>query len=160
MTGVQTCALPIWLAATFPNLYGSEAGDHNLAGRTNAEVAGFYRDLFRAWGPKLDAQVLATALAVYVTNSTLAGDAAAAYGFEVSDYGVGVSTMNLGWFGVALGLAPGACSTVIDILLLTDDRSVGGTIFGDDWLARYHGHWVFQQINNPGWWSVQPAGQW
>ena len=74
--GPTATQLGNWLAATFPNMYGAFAGANNLAGKTNAEVAAFYKTLFArtkcnaAGGgpPKMDAQVLATALAVYVTN--------------------------------------------------------------------------------------------
>ena len=59
---------------------------------SNAEVADLYSDLFRRKkreaeqlglsGPvKVDAQVMAVALATYVTNSSLASDAAVDYGF-------------------------------------------------------------------------------
>jgi hypothetical protein len=59
------------MAATFPNMYG--AGANNLAGKTNTQVAAIYKTLFArtaaGGGPaKMDAQVLATAFAVYLTN--------------------------------------------------------------------------------------------
>lgn len=85
-----------WLAATFPNMYGNDGVDgvanpNNLAGLTNDEVADFYSELFRRkkkeavklglTGPvKMDAQILATAFACYVTNETLAGTIAGDYG--------------------------------------------------------------------------------
>lgn len=65
-----------WLAATFPNMYGSGAAyegrngdtcDMNLAGKTNTEVAETFRFLFKrnkknavtGGPPKVDAQVMA-----------------------------------------------------------------------------------------------------
>jgi hypothetical protein len=59
-----------WLAATLPNFYGQNAAT-NLAGQTNAVVAALFQTDFLVKGVKLDAQVLATALSVYVTNTTL-----------------------------------------------------------------------------------------
>src|SRR5207247_2343306 len=102
--GSTSTQLGNWLAANFPNLYGAGAGANNLAGKTNAQVAAFYKTLFArtaktaaGGGPaKMDAQVLATALAVYVTNQTLAGTTAAAYGFLVTENGVGTRTFNVG----------------------------------------------------------------
>src|SRR5262249_11549986 len=67
--GPRSRALGNWLAAMFPNLYGPSAGAARLAGKTNADVARRFKALFAAPGPKVDAQVLATALAVYVTNA-------------------------------------------------------------------------------------------
>src|SRR5205085_8033823 len=65
--GATATALGNWLAATFANLYGAGAGVNDLTGKTNAQVAAFYLTLFDAHGPKLDAQVLATALNLYAT---------------------------------------------------------------------------------------------
>ncbi len=137
--GAQATQLGNWLAATFPNLYGAAAGGNNLAGRTNAEVAAFYQSLFKMKGkgwlsgpPKLDAQVLATALAVYVTNENLAGTTAAAYGFEVTEDGVGVATFGLAdTVRDALGLPPNPESpfTVLNLLLATDRLSHNGVLF-------------------------------
>jgi hypothetical protein len=119
-----------WLAATFPNLYAT------LAGKTNAEVASYYKGLFGrtaqtapAGPPKTDAQVMATALAVYVTNSTLGGSAGTAYGFAVSDYGVGARTFGVGSDGAAFGLANNARATVLDLLLAVDARSSNGLAY-------------------------------
>jgi hypothetical protein len=72
-----------WLADTFSHLFGATGG--NLAGQSNAQVGAYFQLLFATRGDKLEAQVLATALSVYVTNSTLAGGTyATAYGFTVA----------------------------------------------------------------------------
>lgn len=109
--GPNATQLGNWLAATFPNMYGAQAGAASLAGKTNAQIADIYTALFKrnantspGGPPKLDAQVLATALAVYVTNETLAAVTAAAYGFQVTVHGVGVSTFNVGARGAAFGV--------------------------------------------------------
>ena len=54
------------MAASFPNMYGVEAGANSLAGKTNLQVAAVYETIFKRNGkgssggpPKLDAQVLA-----------------------------------------------------------------------------------------------------
>jgi hypothetical protein len=117
-----------WLAAAFPNLYGS------LAGMTNAQVAAYYKTLFARTGgpaPKADAQVMATALAVYVTNSTLAGTTATAYGFTVTDTGVGMKTYNVGSSGAAFGVANNASVSVLDLLLAVNARTKQGAAIFD-----------------------------
>jgi hypothetical protein len=129
-----------WLAAMFPNMYGALAGANNLAGKTNADIAAFYKTLFArtscnaAGGgpPKMDAQVLATALAVYVTNRSLAGTTAAAYGFLVTDSGVGTRTFNMGCKGAAFGVANNASVTALDLLLAVNSRSRKGRLYDLD----------------------------
>jgi hypothetical protein len=109
------------------------AGQANsLAGQTNAEVAAFYTSLYKRTAsidgpPKLDAQVLATAIAVYVTNQTLAGTTAAAYGFQVTTGGLGAATFDVGESNrAAFGLSPTASTlmTVLDILLAAEEQDL------------------------------------
>ncbi|MCX7702146.1 MAG: MSCRAMM family adhesin SdrC, partial [Gemmataceae bacterium] len=137
--GPNATDLGNWLATNFPNMYGANAGPNNLTGKTNAEVAAFYVQLHKRNGqtspggpPKLDAQVLATALAVYVTNQNLAGTAGIAYGFEVTATGVGSSTFNIGTNGAAFGVADHTVMTVLDILRATDSRTRNGILYDLD----------------------------
>jgi hypothetical protein len=67
-------------------------------------------------------QEWATALSVYVTNSTLAGGTyAAGYGFAVvAGSGAGLATGNVGSDGAAVGQADGATMTVLDILFAVE----------------------------------------
>jgi hypothetical protein len=126
-------ALANWLAATFPNLYGA------LAGQTNAEVADLYTKLFKRTAhtapggpPKLDAQVMATSLAAYVTTQSLAGTAGVAYGFLVTEAGVGTRTYDVGDRGVAFGVANGTSVSVLDLLLAVNERSRSGLLYDAD----------------------------
>jgi len=129
-----------WLAVTFSNMYGASAGANNLAGKDNFQVAAFYKTLFArtaqtaaGGGPaKMDAQVMATALAVYVTNQSLAGTTAAAYGFLVTDNGVGARTFNVGGNGSAFGVAINANVSVLDLLLAVNGRSKHGLLYDLD----------------------------
>jgi hypothetical protein len=138
--GPSATQLGNWLAATFPNMYGLGAGVNNLVGKTNAEVAGYYQLLFSRTGstaegggpPKMEAQVLATALAVYVTNATLGGNTATAYNFVVSQYGVGTATYNVGTKGAAFGLANYSTTTVLNLLLAVNSRSKAGRLYDLD----------------------------
>ena len=84
------------------------------------------------------AQVLATALSVYVTNATLDPTLVAqGYGFKVSGTGLGTTTFGVGCGGAAFGVANGTTMTVIDLLRATDAQVVHGRLYnGDDDLRR------------------------
>lgn len=137
-TGPDSTQLGHWLAATFPNLYGAAAGDdHNLDGKSNDQIAEFFRGLFKRTDspggpPKLDAQALAVAFAVYVTNQDLAGVSAAAYGFQVTGPGVGYATFNVGSHGAAFGVEDNTAMTVLDILVATNARTRQGVLYDED----------------------------
>jgi hypothetical protein len=152
-------------------MYGVNASDNNLTGMTNAEVADFYSDLFRRkkkdtmqlglGGPtKMDAQVMATAFAVYVTNSTLAGSTASSYGFMVTEYGVGISTFNVGFNGAAFEVEDNSDITVLDFLPKVNNFSINGILYdlngdGDamddlEILLRTMTNDVFSAINEQG----------
>src|SRR5438876_2545773 len=103
---------------------------------TNTGVAAFYKQLFArtaqtapAGPPKVDAQIMATALAVYVTNQSLAGTTAAAYGFQVTPTGVGTRTFNVGADGAAFGVANNSAVSVLDLLLAVNARSHNGVLY-------------------------------
>ena len=141
--GANSTQLSSWLAATLPNMYGTGAGANNLTGKTNMQVWDFYNALFRRkqkeaqamglGGPtKTDAQVFATALAVYVTNGNLAGTTGTGYGFVVSQNGVGASTFNVGSSGQAFGVANGSVVSVMDLLLAANARSRNGVLYDMD----------------------------
>jgi hypothetical protein len=161
----EATALADWLAREFPNMYG------HLAGKTNADVASYYRSLFKrnaktALGggpPKLDAQVMALALAAYVTNQHLAGSAAEAYGFLVTEYGVGASTFDVGDQNrEAFGLSEtdNTMMTIFAILRATDQHSADGLLYDcdgdgdadDEWetLLRTMANEVYSEINELG----------
>src|SRR5205823_11334602 len=147
-TGTQ---LGDWLAATLPNVFGAGAGGSNLADKSNVEVAALFQRDFLQKGVKLDAQVLATALSVYVTNATLdPTQAAAKYGFTVSGYGVGTATFNVGSNGDAFGVANNTTMTVMDLLLAADARAVGGVLYNSNSAKRDMANNVFGAINQAG----------
>jgi len=160
--GCQSTQLANWLAATFPKMYGVEAGENNLTGMTNYEVTKFYKKIFRAkkcgrwWGRRyqaarqLDAQVMALAFATYVTNQSLAGTAGEAYGFTVTEYGVGIATYNIGSAGEAFGVADDTEMTVMDILQATNDQAVDGVLYEGDRILRSMANAVYTAINESG----------
>src|SRR5207249_2587821 len=98
-----------------PYLYGANSLN-NLTGKTNADVAALFLQFFSVTGQKVNAQVLASALACYVTNSTLAGNVAASYGFKVSASGTAGKTFNVGSNGAAIGLTNNTSYPVLQLL--------------------------------------------
>jgi Bacterial Ig domain/SdrD B-like domain len=138
--GSTATQLGNWLAVTFPALYGADAGVNNLTGKTNAQVAAFYKTLFARTArtavggglPKMDAQVMATALGVYVTTQSLAGTTASAYGFLVTANGLGARTFNVGSNGAAFGVANNSSVMVLDLLLSVNSRSGNGLLYDLD----------------------------
>jgi hypothetical protein len=148
--GPTSTALSSWLAATLTDLYGTNAGSHNLSGMTNAQVAAFYVDLFNQQGPKLDAQMLDTALDVYATTLSLDGTAAQSYGFDVTANGLGASTYNVGANGAAFGVANDTTLTVFAILEGADSLAAGGVLYNGDLTLRQEALNVFSGINELG----------
>jgi hypothetical protein len=122
--------------------------DMDLTGKTNVEVAEIFKYLHKrnkktsvAGGPpKVDAQVMAVALATYVTSETLAsGNVAAAFGFDTSTDGIAYTTFNVlnvltSSEATDLGLTPdaGGMVSIFDILSATNDKAADGLLYDAD----------------------------
>src|SRR5262249_16691842 len=131
--------------------FGQYSGSNDLAGQNNASVASFFQSRCVVHGQKLDAQVLATALAVYVTDPTLDSTGVGAqYGFVVSGNGLATATHNVGTHGAACGVADNTTMTVMDILLAADSRAVNGVLYNGDAAKRNQANNVFNAINEAG----------
>jgi large repetitive protein len=113
--GSTSTALGNWLANTFPALNGPYSS-YPTSNKSNAYVANLFMTFFNASGQKTSAQILAAALAVYVTDTDLAGTVAAQYGFDVSASGTGAKTFNVGTNGSAIGLSNNTSYTVLQLL--------------------------------------------
>jgi hypothetical protein len=160
--------LASWLTSNFSNVFGN-----TLAGASGSDVASFYRDqLFKqqskkSAGPaKVDAQFMAVALATYFTSGILAGQAATAYGFNVTDTGIGTKIVNVGTKGAAFGVANGTDQTILQLLQATDgltdqpDAQLGfasiydingdGVISATEAALRTMANGVFSSINEAG----------
>ncbi len=114
--GPSSTQLGNWLASNFPYLFGAYAGADNLSGKSNTQVAAKFVQLFNVTGAKTKAQIMASALAVYVTNSTLAGNTATASGFNVSTTGTGAKLYNVGAYGAPVGLVNYQSYSVMTLL--------------------------------------------
>ena len=140
-----------WLAATFPHMFGQFSGGNSLAGKDNAFVASFFQSRFVVHGQKLDAQVLATALAVYVTDPVLDNTGVGTpYGFTVGGDGVATATFNVGDDGAAFGVANSTKVTVMDLLLAADAQALNGVLYNGDAVKRNEANDVFSDINEAG----------
>jgi len=155
----NSTVLGSWLAAEFPNLYGK------LAGKKNKDVVKFYEHLFKKTKKRkkhkkhkdgdvrgLDAQVMAAALSVYVTDFDLAGDLGAAYGFVVATDGLGAATFSVGDSFATFGLSMGdsRAMTVRDMLKATNDQAVDGNLYDMDAVLRKLANKVYSLINESG----------
>jgi hypothetical protein len=120
-----------WLATTFPKLYGSSSM-YSTANRTNSQIADLYKTVFNQ--RKFEAQAFAVALAIYATDTDLAGgNFAAPYGFITSNAGTANKVINVGTAGSLLGFANHSLQTVFDILKAVDVRAnSNGTIGGSN----------------------------
>lgn len=148
--GPNATTLATWLATMLPNLFGAGAGGNNLTGKTNADVATLFVRLFRQSGPKLEAQILATALNVYATTLSLGGTVGQAYGFRVTDYGLGASAFNVGGSGAAFGVPKNTTLNVYQILRAANQRAATGFLFAGDRRMRSLANDVFSGINEAG----------
>jgi hypothetical protein len=139
-----------WLAAQFPNLFGS------LSKATPKDVWNYNVSLFNTTNPpKLEAQVMATALSAYVTdaslNSTKPGQTTATkYGFNLSLGALGACTWNVGSGGSPLGLNNYKLYTVMQILKAADSKAVKGQLFSTGLTSRSLVNAVFDSVNNFG----------
>jgi hypothetical protein len=143
-------ALATWLATTFPNLYGATTGDHNLTGKTNADVVALFLNLAGLPDPKVDAEVLATALNVYATTKSLGGTAGQAYMFVVDDMGLGARSYNVGPNGKAFGVDDNKTLNVYQLLLAANNQAVNGVLYGGNTDLLQMAFNVFDGINTAG----------
>jgi hypothetical protein len=156
--GSTATALANWLAATFPNLYGASAGGNDLAGKTNAQVAAYFRTLIHPLGHLAQAETLAVALNVYATTASLGGSAGVAYGFTVSATGLGARSYNVSLFGAAFGVANYTTRNVYELLLAVNNKAVHGVLYNGDTTLQLEAAALFDLLNLAGsiGWSLGP----
>jgi hypothetical protein len=139
-----------WLASTFPNVYGS-GGSYNLAGKTNAQVASMFLSFYNDQAHhKTDASMMATALNVYASTASLGGDAAGAYGFDVTDAGLGAASFNVGNNGAAFNVANNSTMTVMQLLLAANAKSSHDVLYNGVTSMLTMAYNMFESINNSG----------
>jgi hypothetical protein len=147
-----------WLAATFNNMFGANAGTaNNLAGKTSTQVAAYCQTIYANSARKPEAEALALALDVYVTDTRLAGNVGTSYGFAVSTIGLGAATVNVGVSGPAFGINNNTVMTITELLSRTNARARKGVVWdanGDgassaaESILRKQAWSLFNMINN------------
>jgi hypothetical protein len=147
--------LGIWLATNFSSLYGT-AGlgvTGTLATKTPQGVEDYFNTLFTLKdNAKVEAQVMAVAMAAYVTdsfqNTSAAGLAAASkYGFLVIPNGLGTQQWNVGPAGTLLGLTNNTNYSIAQLLAAANSVAVGGRLFAGQTANRSTVNDLFSAIN-------------
>ena len=135
----SSTALGNWLAAEFPNSLSC------LAGKTNTQVASFYQSAYGQCRYSSLTEGLASALAVYATDSNLAGgNYATCYGLKVTTAGAGAATIDVGSTFACYG---GPTGKITLLQLLQYANSAAGN--SDCWF-QYRLACVFDYVNNCG----------
>ena len=150
--GSTSTSLGNWLAANFPSLFGASAGTSNLTGKTNAQVAAFFKTRFSAGSTSPECQILTCALTVYCTSSNLCGGTyAASCGFRVTAAGCGSSIVTPGSCGSTFGVSSSACLTLLQCLTIANNNcSNNGTAWYNNTSARNNCNSVFTSANSCG----------
>jgi hypothetical protein len=142
--GGSSTLLGNWLAGNFPYLYGAMSAN-NLTNQTNSKVAALFLTFFNVKGAKTNAQIMAGALAAYVTSSTLDPTGCAVqYGFNFSAGGTGTHTYNVGMYGTAVGLMNNTSYTIQQLLQQANLDMKNGTFNANAWNN------IFDGINSGG----------
>ncbi len=118
-------ALTAWLLDNFGNIFDQDDFDEH-----GGSVGDFYRDEFfkkKLKGtPKVDAQFMAVAFAVFATSSNLSNGGAADFGFNVTDSGIGTTVVNVGSSGAAFDVDDNTDMTILALLRASDELTVAG----------------------------------
>ncbi len=155
-----------WLATTFPNIWGKNAptfnvnatSGTNLTNHSDSDVAAYFLSLFGVSGQKSYAQIMATALSVFTTASSLntgssGKSLAAKYGFSVSTGGAGAAAYTvLPAYGAAFGFSTTAATktTIMNVLLQANKYAVKGVLNNGNQTQINMENTVFDDINNKG----------
>jgi hypothetical protein len=100
--------------------------------------------------PKLDAEVLATALNVYATTLSLGGTAGQSYGFNVTATGLGALLYNVSSNGAAFGVPNSTKLNVYQILKAANAQAVNGVLYNGDKTLQQEARNVLDGINSAG----------
>jgi len=139
--------LATWLATYFPNLYGTGAGAHDLTGKANTDVAALYRALWKANKDGADVQVVATALDVYATTTSLGGAQGKNSGFRVSPTGHGAERFFVGNYGAAVGVANNTRLNVFEMLRAVNNQAVNGVLYNGNTQVQNLATVLFDELN-------------
>lgn len=136
-----------WLATTYPNVYGTQSGNQNLTGRSNAYVAGRFLSLGQQQRT-LDQAVLAPGLKTFTASTlSLGGTAGGKVGFQVTGSGLSGIVYNVGPRGAAFNVADNTLLTVGQILDQINSHTTNGLLYRITPALRSTAQQMFEQIN-------------
>jgi hypothetical protein len=78
------------------------------------------------------------------------GSAGQAYGFLVSNEGLGAVSFNVGQAGAAFGVANGTNLNVYELLRAVNQRAVAGVLYNGDCGLRGQAEDLFERLNRAG----------
>lgn len=133
--GWRSRELGRWMARAFPAMYGPKARNMNLAMKTSRHISRIFVGLSANPATQLDAQVMAMAFNLYVTDARLAGYTASAWGFEVSNRGAGSRYVDVGAAGRAFGVLDGTVMTLARCMKAVNGASARGVLYANDPVA-------------------------
>jgi hypothetical protein len=148
--GAKHTQLAAWLATNFPDLYGPAAGANNLTGKTNKDVAALFQSLYLLANDNADVQVLATALNVYATTSSLGGNQGVKYGFQVSASGLGAQLFGVENWGAAFGVANNTKRNVFELLRAVDQQVQNGILYNGNTVLQSAAEDLLDALNAGG----------
>ena len=96
------------------------------------------------------AEVLAVALNVYATTSSLGGTAGVAYGFSVSATGLGARSYSVGKDGAAFGVANNTVCDVYALLVAVNNKAVKGVLYGGNTTLQAQCADLFSSLDQAG----------
>jgi hypothetical protein len=118
-----------------------------LSGRQEICIS---RAQFKLRGTQVQAQVLAVALNVYATTSSLGGSAGAAYGFAVNSTGLGAQSYSVGKDGTAFGVPNNTTLNVYQLLLAVNKQAAKGVLYGGNATLQSQAADLFNSLNQAG----------
>lgn len=146
--GSSHTELSTWLSTNFANLYGAAAGINNLTGKTNAQVAAFFMQLWKIYGDGAVTQIFTTALNVYASTTSLGGTQGATAGFKVSTNGHGARSYNVQDCGIAIDSANNSSVNVFSLLKAVDSHAVGGVLYSGNTTLMAQAKKLFDELNS------------
>jgi sarcosine oxidase gamma subunit len=125
--GSTSTALGNWLATTYSNLFGGTI----LGNQTAETVAAKYMSYYDQAGQQNNAQVMATAMNIYASTSSLGGTAGTPFGFVPTAAGLGAATFDVGNNGAAFGVSNSSTISVSQMMTAVNANAKNGVLYNN-----------------------------
>ncbi len=137
-----------WLASSFPNLYGQNAAQNDLTGKTNQQVAMYVKRLWRLYPEGAEVQILTTALNVYATTDSLGGSQGLRAGFSVTSSGLGATWFDVEQYGAAVSVPNYSKPNVFRMLVGVDRQARNGRLYDGNRTLWLSARSLFKKLNS------------